>query len=95
MSAPARLHMMPPLQRSRTCADPSYTCLVTCRTSILRAGGLSACLSYIDFFSTSLQRVAATIAANMCRAVPDDCFHMVYDMVPNLTSLLQYQGMHL
>lgn len=59
---------------------------------MLRAGGLSACLSYIDFFSTSLQRVAVTIAANICRTVPADCFHMVYDMVPNMTNLLQYQG---
>jgi E3 ubiquitin-protein ligase TRIP12 len=63
--------------------------------SIIRAGGLSACLSYIDFFSTSLQRVAVSIAANIVRAVPPDCFHMVYDMVPNLTNLLQYQGVDL
>lgn len=66
--------------------------LVFCRTAIVRAGGLSACLSYLDFFSTSLQRVSVTIAANICRNIPPDCFHMVYDMVPNLTNILQYQG---
>eukprot|EP00124_Ichthyophonus_hoferi_P001806 Ihof_evm6s105 gene=Ihof_evmTU6s105 len=58
--------------------------------SVFKAGGMSASLSYLDFFSTSLQRVAMSIATNLCRYVPPDCFHMVVDMVPTLTTLLSY-----
>eukprot|EP00124_Ichthyophonus_hoferi_P005164 Ihof_evm2s686 gene=Ihof_evmTU2s686 len=59
-------------------------------SSLLRAGGLSACLSYMDFFATSLQRVSVTIASNICRQVPADMFYMIVDMIPTLHNLLTY-----
>eukprot|EP00897_Mesotaenium_endlicherianum_P009531 jgi/Mesen1/8606/ME000050S08019 len=57
----------------------------------LRAGGLMAVLSYLDFFSTGVQRVALSTAANICRQLSPDSTDMVMEAVPNLTNLLQYQ----
>ncbi|KAJ3481082.1 hypothetical protein NLG97_g7911 [Lecanicillium saksenae] len=56
--------------------------------SIVREGGLTACLSYLDFFATSTQRTAVTIAANCCRNIPDDSFPVVRDVMPILLNVL-------
>ncbi|KAJ6160159.1 hypothetical protein N7497_004696 [Penicillium chrysogenum] len=42
--------------------------------SIVREGGLTACLTYLDFFPTSTQRTAVSTAANCCRNLPHDSF---------------------
>eukprot|EP01119_Soliformovum_irregulare_P017715 TRINITY_DN5305_c3_g1_i1.p1 TRINITY_DN5305_c3_g1~~TRINITY_DN5305_c3_g1_i1.p1 ORF type:complete len:1262 (+),score=491.54 TRINITY_DN5305_c3_g1_i1:429-3788(+) len=57
--------------------------------SILRAGGLAAVLTFIDFFPIATQRICVNIAANICRQVPSDCYPMVLDMLPNISNLLQ------
>lgn len=57
-------------------------------SSIVREGGLTACLSYLDFFATSTQRTAVTTAANCCRNIPDDSFPIVKDIVPTLLNVL-------
>ncbi|GAB4853175.1 E3 ubiquitin-protein ligase upl3 [Ancistrocladus abbreviatus] len=59
-------------------------------TACLRAGALMAVLSYLDFFSTGVQRVALSTAANMCKKLPSDAADFVMDAVPRLTNLLQY-----
>ncbi|MFS7930047.1 putative HECT domain, armadillo-like helical, HECT, E3 ligase catalytic domain-containing protein [Helianthus anomalus] len=59
-------------------------------TACLRAGALMAVLSYLDFFSTGVQRVALSTAANMCKKLPSDAADFVMDAVPLLTNLLQY-----
>lgn len=56
--------------------------------SIVREGGLTACLSYLDFFATSTQRTAVTIAANCCRNLLDDSFGVVRDVMPTLLNVL-------
>jgi E3 ubiquitin-protein ligase TRIP12 len=56
--------------------------------SIVREGGLTACLSYLDFFATSTQRTAVTTAANCCRNIPDDSFPVVRDVMPILLNVL-------
>ncbi|KAI5073229.1 hypothetical protein GOP47_0011242 [Adiantum capillus-veneris] len=60
-------------------------------TACLRAGALLAVLSYLDFFSTGVQRVAVSTAANICRQLPSDASDFVIEAVPILTNLLQYQ----
>lgn len=57
-------------------------------SSIVREGGLTACLSYLDFFATSTQRTAVTIAANCCRNIADDSFLVVRDVMPTLLNVL-------
>lgn len=57
-------------------------------SSIVREGGLTACLSYLDFFATSTQRTAVTIAANCCRNIPNDSFPVVRDVMPILLNVL-------
>lgn len=57
-------------------------------TSIVREGGLTACLSYLEFFATSTQRVAVTTAANCCRNIPEDSFSVVRDVMPTLLNVL-------
>lgn len=57
-------------------------------TSIVREGGLTACLSYLEFFPTSTQRVAVTTAANCCRNIPEDSFSVVRDVMPTLLNVL-------
>lgn len=59
-------------------------------TACLRAGALMAVLSYLDFFSTGVQRVALSTAANMCKKLPSDAADFVTEAVPLLTNLLQY-----
>ncbi|KAF2848624.1 hypothetical protein T440DRAFT_556460 [Plenodomus tracheiphilus IPT5] len=55
---------------------------------IVREGGLSACLNYLDFFATSTQRTAVTTAANCCRNIPDDSFSVVRDAMGTLEGIL-------
>ncbi|THC97504.1 hypothetical protein EYZ11_003038 [Aspergillus tanneri] len=56
--------------------------------SIVREGGLTACLTYLDFFPTSTQRTAVTTAANCCRNLPHDSFPVVRDVIPTLLNVL-------
>lgn len=56
--------------------------------SIVREGGLTACLTYLDFFPTSTQRTAVTTAANCCRSLPSDSFPVVRDVMPTLLNVL-------
>ncbi|CAM1505703.1 Fc.00g113400.m01.CDS01 [Cosmosporella sp. VM-42] len=56
--------------------------------SIVREGGLEACLSYLDFFATGTQRTAVTTAANCCRNIPEDSFPVVRDVMPTLLNVL-------
>eukprot|EP00245_Coleochaete_scutata_P015662 TRINITY_DN706_c0_g1_i1.p1 TRINITY_DN706_c0_g1~~TRINITY_DN706_c0_g1_i1.p1 ORF type:complete len:1941 (-),score=419.45 TRINITY_DN706_c0_g1_i1:667-6414(-) len=60
-------------------------------SAVLRAGGLMAVLSYLDFFSTGVQRVAVSTAANICRQLSAESSDLVMEVVPILTNLLQYQ----
>ncbi|KAL6011107.1 E3 ubiquitin-protein ligase upl4 [Asimina triloba] len=59
---------------------------VTC----LEAGAIMAVLNYIDFFSTSVQRVAVSTVANICKKLPSDCSN-VLEAVPILCNLLHYE----
>ncbi|KUJ12253.1 uncharacterized protein LY89DRAFT_673252 [Mollisia scopiformis] len=56
--------------------------------SIVREGGLTACLTYLDFFATSTQRTAVTTAANCCRNIPEDSFPVVRDVMGILLNVL-------
>jgi E3 ubiquitin-protein ligase TRIP12 len=56
--------------------------------SIVREGGLTACLTYLDFFATSTQRSAVTTAANCCRNLAEDSFPTVRDVMPILLNVL-------
>ncbi|KAL5401064.1 hypothetical protein PMIN03_011840 [Paraphaeosphaeria minitans] len=57
--------------------------------SIVREGGLTACLTYLDFFATGTQRTAVTTAANCCRNIPEDSFATVRDVMPILGNILK------
>ena len=57
----------------------------------LRHGALLAVLSYLDFFQTSVQRVAVATAAHMCRGITTENTEAIQTAVPILTNLLQYQ----
>ncbi|XP_020591855.1 E3 ubiquitin-protein ligase UPL3-like [Phalaenopsis equestris] len=59
-------------------------------TACLRAGALMAVLSFLDFFSTGVQRVALCTAANMCKKLPSDAAEFVMEAIPLLTNLLHY-----
>ncbi|CAG7931621.1 unnamed protein product [Penicillium olsonii] len=56
--------------------------------SIVREGGLTACLTYLDFFPTSTQRTAVTTAANCCRNLHNGSFPVVRDVMPTLLNVL-------
>lgn len=55
---------------------------------VVRAGGFAAALSYIDFFSTGVQRMAAVTACNLCRAPPSDSMDKIVDVLPSMMNLL-------
>ncbi|CAK7267043.1 Ubiquitin fusion degradation protein 4 [Sporothrix epigloea] len=55
---------------------------------IVQEGGLTACLSYLEFFATSTQRTAVTLAANCCRNLSEDSFSVVLVVMPILLNVL-------
>ncbi len=55
---------------------------------IVREGGLTACLTYLDFFPTSTQRTAVTTAANCCKNIPQDSFDIIKGVMPILLGVL-------
>lgn len=59
--------------------------------SILQARGVSACLTYLDFFSINAQRNALSITANCCLTMTPDEFQYVQDSLPLLASRLTQQ----
>ena len=56
--------------------------------SIVREGGLTACLQFLDFFATGTQRTAVITAANCCRNIPHDSFAVIKDVMPILQNVL-------
>ena len=57
-------------------------------SSIVREGGLAACLEFLDFFASGTQRKAVTTAANCCRNIPSDSFSAVSIVMTNLLNVL-------
>lgn len=56
--------------------------------AILHARGVSACLTYLDFFSINAQRSALTIAANSCQNITPEEFTYIQDSLVTLSSHL-------
>ena len=56
--------------------------------SIVRAGGLTACLTFLDFFATPTQRTAVTAAAKCCRDLSENSFPMIKEVMPILLGVL-------
>ncbi|XP_052218873.1 E3 ubiquitin-protein ligase TRIP12-like isoform X2 [Dreissena polymorpha] len=59
--------------------------------AILQAGGIAACLMYLDFFSINAQRCALAITANCVLNMTPEEFHYIRDSVPMLSSRLSHQ----
>ncbi|CAK1548387.1 unnamed protein product [Leptosia nina] len=59
--------------------------------AILQARGVSACLTYLDFFSINAQRAALSITANCCQNLTPDEFHLVRDSLQLLANRLTIQ----
>lgn len=59
--------------------------------AILHARGVSACLTYLDFFSIDAQRSALTITANCFQNLTTDDFQYVQDSLPILSSHLSIE----
>lgn len=53
--------------------------------AILQARGVSACLTYLDFFSIDAQRSALTITANCFQNLASDDFQSIQDTLPILS----------
>ncbi|KAG9453348.1 hypothetical protein H6P81_006252 [Aristolochia fimbriata] len=63
--------------------------------SCLQAGAIMAVLNYIDFFSPSIQNVALSTVANICKKLPSDSSSYVMEAIPILCNLLQYEDQKL
>lgn len=59
--------------------------------AILQANGVSACLTYLDFFSMNAQRSALAITSHCCLNLQPDEFHFVSDSLPLMARLLTQQ----
>ncbi|KAL4220729.1 Ubiquitin-protein ligase [Mactra antiquata] len=59
--------------------------------AILQAGGIAACLMYLDFFSINAQRCALAIAANCVLNMTSEEFHYIRESVPLLSARLTHQ----
>lgn len=59
--------------------------------AILQSNGITACLTYLDFFSINAQRAALTITANCCLNMHPEEFHFVAESLPLLARLLAQQ----
>lgn len=56
--------------------------------AILQANGVSACLTFLEFFSTNAQHAALAITANCCSNLHIEEFQFVKDSLPLLARLL-------
>lgn len=76
-------------------AEQSLTALETLSRrhskAILQANGVSACLTYLDFFSMNAQRSALAITSHCCLNLQPDEFHFVCDSLPLMSRLLTQQ----
>lgn len=61
----------------------------------LQSGAIMAVLSYIDFFSTSVQRKALLTVVNICKKLPAGCPPPLMEAVPVLCNLLLYEDRQL
>ncbi|GLT92432.1 hypothetical protein SLE2022_102700 [Rubroshorea leprosula] len=61
----------------------------------LQAGAIMAVLNIIDFFSTSIQRVALSTVVNICKKLPSDTALNLMEAVPILCSHLQNEDRQL
>ncbi|CAO1401704.1 unnamed protein product [Diamesa hyperborea] len=59
--------------------------------AILQASGVSACLTYLDFFSINAQHAALAITANCCSNLHQEEFHFVKESLSLLARLLSRQ----
>lgn len=59
--------------------------------AILQANGVSACLTFLEFFSTNAQHAALSITANCCLNLHNEEFQFVKDSLPLLARLLSQQ----
>ncbi|KAJ1952576.1 Ubiquitin fusion degradation protein 4, partial [Dipsacomyces acuminosporus] len=59
-------------------------------TKVCDAGGMSACLMFLDFFATSTQRTALACAANCARGVTNEHFSQAKDTVQILERTVGY-----
>lgn len=57
--------------------------------AILQANGVSACLTFLDFFSTNAQHAALAITANCCLNLHVEEFQFIKDSLPLLARLLE------
>ncbi|EPS57593.1 hypothetical protein M569_17224, partial [Genlisea aurea] len=57
----------------------------------LQSGAIMAVLTYIDFFSTSVQRVALSTVVNICKKLSNESSEHLMRAVPILCNLLQYE----
>ncbi|ERN04907.1 E3 ubiquitin-protein ligase UPL4 isoform X1 [Amborella trichopoda] len=61
----------------------------------LHSGAIMAVLPIVDFFSTGIQRVALSTAANICKKLDHQSYPLVIDAIPILCNLLQYEDQKL
>ncbi|XP_028775983.1 E3 ubiquitin-protein ligase UPL4 isoform X3 [Neltuma alba] len=61
----------------------------------LHAGAIMAVLNFIDFFSTSIQRVALSTVVNICKKLPSESLSPCMDALPILCNLLRYEDRQL
>ncbi|KAK4281445.1 hypothetical protein QN277_012938 [Acacia crassicarpa] len=61
----------------------------------LRAGAIMAVLTYIDFFSTSIQRVALSTVVNICKKLPSESLSPCMEALPTLCNLLHHEDRQL
>ncbi|KAF8659836.1 hypothetical protein AX16_001721 [Volvariella volvacea WC 439] len=64
-------------------------------SAIVREGGLSALLNYLDFFSIAVQRTALQAAANCCRNISSEHFTMIRNVWPIIRNCLGYSDQRL
>ncbi|KAN0062515.1 Ubiquitin fusion degradation protein 4 [Thecaphora frezii] len=64
-------------------------------SAIVKEGGLTAILQYLDFFNIHIQRTAMTAASNCCRKLSVDSFSMVKDVMPTIQNVLGYSDQRL
>lgn len=57
-------------------------------SSIVREGGLMACLQFFDFYTTATQRTAINTAANCCRNISQDSLPIAKEVLIKLLEIL-------
>ncbi len=87
----AKLLMITYVDVAEECIKAIHRLAMDAPGAVLRDGGMTAVLAYLDFFAVAVQRKAVEAAAYMCRGATAELREQVEGSLDSLLKLLEYE----